>query len=54
MKDYDSIKVRIEKEKARMCDEYCRYPREPIPEGKDEWWLLAAGSPCEKCPLNNI
>ena len=54
MKDYDSIREKIEKEKARMCDDYCRYPREPIPKGKGEEWLLEDDSPCVTCPLNYL
>lgn len=35
-----------------MCDKYCRFPREPIPEGKDEGWLQDdPESPCNDCPL---
>ena len=53
MKDYKSIKEKLEEQKAIFCDEYCRYPREPIPEGKDDNWLLEKDSPCNtKCPLN--
>jgi len=43
----------INKVIEQMCDEYCRFPREPIPEGKGEDWLTEdADSPCNTCPLN--
>ena len=35
-----SIVQQIEQIKEEMCDKYCRYPLEPIPEGKDEDWLF--------------
>lgn len=39
----------------QMCDKYCRYPHEPIPEGKDEDWLMNDDdSPCNDCPLNRL
>lgn len=44
----------IESVCAEICDNYCKYPEMPIPEGKDKDWLFQEGSPCEDCPLNKI
>lgn len=39
--------------KSIMCDKYCKYPNQPIPEGKTEDWLIEdEDSPCNNCPLN--
>ena len=39
----------------KMCNEYCKYPLEPVPEGKTEDWLWGdEDSPCRSCPLNRI
>ncbi len=38
-----------------MCDKYCKWPCEPIPEGKGEDWLIEdPESPCNSCPLNRL
>lgn len=38
-----------------MCDHYCKWPNEPIPDGKDENWLMDDDdSPCNDCPLNRL
>lgn len=38
-----------------ICDHYCKYPCMPIPDGKDENWLLEDDdSPCKECPLNKL
>ena len=38
-----------------MCDHYCKWPNEPIPEGKSEDWLINDDdSPCNDCPLNRL
>lgn len=38
-----------------MCDHYCRYAFEPVPDGKDEDWLIEdPESPCNNCPLNRL
>lgn len=38
-----------------MCDKYCHFPSDPIPEGKDEDWLTTdENSPCYTCPLNKL
>lgn len=49
-----SISQQIEQIKEEMCDKYCRYPQDPIPEGKDEDWLFEEDSPCSKCPLDRL
>ena len=50
-----SITETIEEVKEDMCSHYCRYPFEPIPEGRTEDWLLEdEDSPCQKCPLNRL
>ena len=42
----------IEKVKADMCDHYCIYTHQPLPDGRSEDWLLEDDdSPCKKCPL---
>ena len=53
MDDQQTVTKILNKIVEHMCDEYCRFPREPIPEGKDEGWLTEGpDSPCNKCPLN--
>ena len=38
-----------------MCDKYCHFPSDPIPEGKNEDWLITdENSPCYTCPLNKL
>lgn len=50
-----SITEQIEDIKQRMCDKYCIYSHQPIPEGKDEDWLYEDDdSPCSTCPLNEL
>lgn len=44
----------VEAVQQEMCDNFCKYPEMQPPEGKDENWLVEDGSPCEKCPLNNL
>lgn len=45
----------LEDVREKMCDDYCKYPNQPIPEGKDEDWLLKdESSPCMNCPLNQL
>ena len=44
----------LEETLAEMCDNYCKYPEMPIPEGKSEDWLFDADSPCNNCPLNKL
>lgn len=38
----------------QICDNYCKYPEMPIPEGKDEDWLCDDDGPCTNCPLNKL
>ena len=50
-----SIAEILEDTKAEMCNKYCRYPQEPIPEGRSDNWLVEDDdSPCMNCPLNNL
>lgn len=49
-----TITQQIEEIKEKMCDKYCKYPEQPIPEGKDKDWLFEEGSPCDTCPLNEL
>lgn len=49
-----SITQQFEEIKEEMCDQYCKYTNQPIPEGKDEDWLFESGSLCENCPLNRL
>lgn len=45
----------VDKVCKRMCDEYCKWPNEPIPEGKEEGWLQEdEDSPCKSCPLIEV
>ena len=38
-----------------ICDGYCKYPNMPVPEGKDEDWLINdEDSPCISCPFNKL
>ena len=38
-----------------MCDKYCHFPSDPVPEGKEEDWLTTdENSPCYTCPLNKL
>jgi len=49
-----TIRTLLDEIIAEMCDNYCKYPLQPIPEGKTEDWLFDADSPCNNCPLNKI
>lgn len=49
-----SITEQIEEIKSEICDKYCKYPNQPIPEGKDEDWLFDDDGPCMNCPLNKL
>ncbi len=50
-----SISEQLEAVKSEMCDKYCKWPEQPIPEGKDGDWLICDDdSPCIKCPLNKL
>lgn len=39
---------------ARICNDFCKYPIMPIPEGSDSDWLFSDGSPCVSCPMNML
>ena len=50
-----SITEIIEEVKSEMCDKFCKYPDQPIPEGKTEDWMYCdEDSPCNDCPLNRF
>lgn len=49
-----SIAEILEDVKTQICDHYCKYPEQDIPEGKDEDWLMDSDSPCANCPLNQL
>lgn len=51
MKGITIAELLDEKVAAVFCDEYCKYPSMPIPEGKSEDWLFEDDSPCLKCPF---
>lgn len=50
----DSVTQVIESVCGEICDHYCKYPDMPIPEGKDEDWLMEDDGPCVNCPLNRL
>lgn len=52
MKNDKSITEILEETKAEMCDKYCKYPYEPIPEGRDDDWMF--NDICPNCPLNRL
>lgn len=50
-----TIRQEIEKIAEEICDNYCKYPMQAPPEGKNENWLSEDdASPCLKCPLNRL
>ena len=50
-----TITKQLEQIVEEMCDKYCRFPKEPILEGKTEDWLIEDDeSPCRNCPLNRL
>ena len=52
MSEETSVPEILEHIAGMMCDYYCRFPNEPIPEGKDENWLIEdEDSPCNDCPI---
>ena len=54
-KNRQSITDLLDDAKTKMCNEYCRYPFMPIPEGKDDDWLaMDPDSPCKNCPLDML
>lgn len=55
MSETKTITEQIEEVCNEICDKYCKWPNEPIPEGKRDGWLIEdADSPCNKCPLNKL
>lgn len=41
----------VEEVKVEFCDNYCKYPTMPIPDGDNEDWIFNI---CEKCPMNRL
>lgn len=55
MEEKRSIIQIIEQVKEDMCNNYCKWPHEPVPEGQDEDWLWNdPKSPCQNCPLDRL
>ena len=55
MSEIKTITEQIEDICGEICDNYCKYPNEPIPDGKTEDWLFTDDdSPCNKCPLARL
>lgn len=55
MSEIKTITQQIEDICTEICDHYCKYPCQPIPDGKDEDWLMTDDdSPCINCPLNRL
>lgn len=49
------ISETIEKTREIICNDYCKYPCQPVPDGKDQDWLYTdEDSPCMQCPLNEL
>lgn len=52
---FKSITAVLEQTKEEMCNNYCKYPNQPAPDGKTEDWLYEDDdSPCQSCPLNKL
>ena len=52
MSEEKTITQQIHDIAGEFCNKYCKYPELPIPEGKDENWLMEDDdSPCNTCPL---
>lgn len=55
MEDVKSVATMLQEIAEDMCNNYCKYPHQHIPDGKDEDWLTEdPESPCQKCPLNRL
>ena len=55
MGEIKSITQQIEEVCEEICNHYCKWPYEPIPDGKDEDWLCCdPESHCQSCPLNRL
>ena len=51
----ETISKQLEKIASEICDKFCKYPDQPIPEGKEPDWLITdPESPCNNCPLMKI
>lgn len=50
-----TISEQLEEIREQICDHYCKYPEQDIPEGKQDGWLIDdPDSPCQKCPLSKL
>ncbi len=50
-----SITEIIDSVKDDICNNYCKWPNIPTPEGKDDDWLYTSDdSPCMHCPLDRL
>lgn len=50
-----TVVEQIEEIGAEICNNYCKYPCQPVPKGKSEDWLFEdEDSPCRSCPLNKL
>ena len=55
MSEIKTITEQIEDICGEICDNYCKYPNMPIPDGKTEDWLFTDDdSPCVNCPLSRL
>lgn len=51
----DTVAGILEQVISDFCDNYCKYPNMPIPEGKNKDWLIEdEDSPCRKCPCERL
>lgn len=50
-----SIVEILEEVSADFCNNYCKWPTMPTPEGRDEEWLTQdEDSPCFNCPIGRL
>lgn len=50
-----SVTEIMEEVRDEICNHYCKYPIQPIPEGKTEDWLFDdPDSPCQNCLLDRL
>ena len=55
MSEVKTIAEQLEDICTEICDHYCKYPNQPIPDGKTEDWLFTDNdSPCNNCPLSRL
>ena len=53
--DNKTIQQQLDDIAQDICDNYCKYPNMPIPEGRNENWLINDDdSPCSTCPLTQF